>query len=129
MSKATAYYRSIKKDRDLWRDTRPHKCMCCGSQHYLEIHEIERRSHASNNWWHRSTALLLCQTCHAGPFAAMPHVRQLAYKYLRDFMSFDLTAWLNISGRPLSYVTPNEVYAEASKITKEEQSGTNPDYC
>ena len=128
MSKAAAYYRSIKEDRDLWRIEKPQKCMCCGNTSRLEIHEIERRSHASNNWWHRSTALLLCQTCHAGPFAAMPHARQLAYKRLRDFMCFDLSAWLSLANRPLSYVTPDEVEAEMASITKGERDGTNPDH-
>lgn len=93
-TKADLYYESIKDDRNEWRDSVSQSCMGCGWQAMLQIHEMERRSHASGRWGDRSNYLLLCQRCHDGAFATMSHARQLAHKLLCDTKHFDLQAWL-----------------------------------
>ena len=118
MSKSRNYYASIKRSRDEWKNSLPQKCMWCGMSGFMEIHEIERRSHAHNKWWPESgcNGLLLDGECHAGPFAAMPHVRQSAVKLLRDPERFDLNEWLSVGGRLSSYVTLREVVEEAATL-------------
>src|SRR3989304_3481328 len=93
-------------DRKLWaQDTATRmrqRCMGCGwspqtlqlhgterrshaaGGQALQIHEIERRSHAAGRWAQRCNYLLLCPQCHAGPFDAMSHAQQLAYKLFWD---------------------------------------------
>lgn len=90
------YYASIKADRNEWRESVRQACMSCGWQAMLQIHEMERRSHAAGRWGHRSNYLLLCQRCHEELFAAMPHARQLAFKLVRDPRNFDLQSWLTL---------------------------------
>jgi hypothetical protein len=60
----------------------------------LQVHEIERKSQAPKRWGSRSNYLLLCQNCHAGPFANMDHPAQLSVKLLRDPDHFNLPEWL-----------------------------------
>jgi len=96
MVSAKAYYNQIRGERDEWRYAMPQECMNCGSRDMLEIHEMERKSHASGRWGHTCNYLLLCQVCHADDFAAMPHERQLAVKLVRDAEHFDLESWLRI---------------------------------
>jgi len=93
-------------DRRLWAQdisTRMRqRCMGCEEfSHTLEVHEIERRSHAAERWAQRCNYLLICRRCHVGKFATMPHARQLAYKFLFDREHFDLRAWLAIRDREL----------------------------
>lgn len=113
--KAAKYYASVKKDRADWARTRFPACMCCGGDGGftgLQIHEITRRSQASTRWGCRSSFLLLCQECHSGEFAAMPHVFQLAYKKVKDPEFYDLQKWLRISDPELKAprrVTEEEV--------------------
>lgn len=92
---AKAYERKVKKDRDAWSANFT-ECMACGSRHNLQTHEIVRRSQAPKRWGHRANYLRLCNLCHEGPFAAMPHVMQLAIKYARDFDNYNLGEWLLI---------------------------------
>ena len=78
------------------------------------MHEIERRSAAPNNWWHPCNALLLCNRCHSGVFAAMPHAAQLAVKLVADPDDFDLNEWLLIkdpAGRAPNRVTWPDIAA------------------
>lgn len=111
MTKSQAYYNSIKQDRYEWADERPQRCMRCLKEfrgfRWREIHEIERRSQAPNNWWHRCNGLLLCNPCHTDFDNATewPHARQLALKRRMDREHFNLSEWHNIGRRPLSYVT------------------------
>jgi hypothetical protein len=67
-----------------------------GSANRAEVHEIERKSHAPKRWAHRCNYLLLCHQCHSGPFAAMPHAKQLAVKLVRDPNHFELVTWLRL---------------------------------
>lgn len=118
---AQQYYASIKADRDAWRQSQPQRCMRClrapGKVYagretilWLEVHEIEHRSQAPNNWWHRCSALLLCHYCHPKMGGKeWPHARQLALKYRMDPANYDLAAWLAIKPRPDTYVTEDEI--------------------
>lgn len=114
---AQQYYRSIRKDREAWREEMPPRCMKCLKKfddwRWSEIHEIEKRSQAPNNWWARCSAILLCNPCHweMDDAAEWPHAKQLAIKWLRDPENFDLDAWLAIKPRPDSYVTVEEIEA------------------
>lgn len=93
------YYLTVRDDRELWRKQTPDACMYCGQMnvHFpLEIHEIERKSHAPERWGVRSNYLKLCRYCHSHEFAAMPHAKQLAVKLCRDIDNFDLDEWLRI---------------------------------
>ena len=114
---AAEYYRSVKDDRQAWRDSTPAICMhCCNPEDWngLQTHEIERRSQAQRTWGHRCNYLLLCERCHAGPFAAMPHSQQLAIKLIRDPNYFDLKEWLRLKDPELKAperVTLSEVVA------------------
>lgn len=70
--------------------------MRCGTKHGLQVHEIERKSHASRRWGVSCNYLLVCGECHEGVFATMPHARQLAIKWLKDRTHFNLEQWLRI---------------------------------
>jgi len=98
------YADQVMEMRLEWRSTIPNRCMYCGRGDDwpgLQIHEIERRSAASNRWGHTANFLVLCGECHAGPFASMVHCRQLAVKLLKDPEHFDLVAWLRIKDTEL----------------------------
>ena len=109
---ARIYYASVKPDREAWAQSQRQRCMVChGEPNWipLQVHEIERRSHAPGRWWHRCNALLVCNACHAGPLATMAHAQQLAIKAAEDAEHYSLKAWLSIGTRPASYVTEYEV--------------------
>lgn len=106
---------SRKRDRQQWaRETDASlkcRCMGCGRRSlWLETHEIERKSHCPTRWANRCNYLRLCQECHAGPFATMPHARQLAYKLYWDKEHFDLGAWLRL--RDVDLNAPDRVRME-----------------
>jgi 5-methylcytosine-specific restriction endonuclease McrA len=122
VTKATAYQRSIAEARKAWANSQWQECMACGATPQwppLAVHEIERRSHAPATWAAECNFLLLCEPCHSGPFATMPHARQLAYKYLRDQDHFDLDAWLRLNDPALkapNRVTMEEILAAVEEI-------------
>lgn len=96
-----SYSRSVNSDREAWREETPPLCMFCGihegvSFGPLHIHEIERKGQARDRWGVRCNYLKLCNDCHEGPFASMPHARQLAVKLIKDYQHFDLDKWLLI---------------------------------
>lgn len=110
----SAYYRSIKRDREAWRDEQKPRCMKClkafGGLRWPEIHEIEKRSQAPKSWGQRCNYLLLCNPCHwEMDDAEWTHARQLALKFRMDPEHFDLAAWLAIKPRPATYVTEDEI--------------------
>ena len=112
--RSVGYYNSIKVYRREWKAKHPQKCMYCGDDKNplkLEIHEIERRSQATNKWWpiDGCNGLLLCNHCHQTYFSSMPHVKQLAVKKKMDPVHYNLRMWLRIRPRPLTYVTEYEV--------------------
>ena len=85
----------------------------------LEVHEIERKSHAPKSWGNTANYLLLCQRCHAGVFATMPHAKQLAVKLIKDFEHFDLYEWLRIRDPELrapERVTMDEVLSHLRMV-------------
>jgi len=118
------YYDSIHPDREEWRQETPDCCMYCGTLEVnawpgLDIHEIERKSHAPNAWGDRCNYLKLCRRCHAGPFANMDHARQLAVKLIRDPEYFDLWAWLRLRDPQLNApdrVTMDEIVSHLRMV-------------
>ena len=129
MGKATTYYNSVKAARVEWANSKPAECMACGSKGGfvgLQIHEIERRSHAADAWAHWSNYLLVCQECHDGLFASMPHAKQLAHKWLADKEDFHLMHWLSLRDpmlRAPNRVTMGEVLEWVEVITSEQALG------
>lgn len=110
------YADAARKTREEWRLSQLQRCMFCGavpSWLPLAVHEIERRSHAPTRWAAKCNYLLLCEPCHAGPFATMPHARQLAVKLVADSTHFDLQAWLRLKDPLLA--APDRVTASEIK--------------
>lgn len=84
--------------------------ICRAMRVALEIHEIERRSHAPSRWAHRCNYLLSCGPCHSDRLATMPHATQLAYKLLADPEHYHLNTWLRLRDEALR--APNRVTQE-----------------
>lgn len=122
LTPAEQYRNAVESDRELWKLSQILVCMCCGvcpNWPPLAVHEIERRGQAPNRWGHPCNYLLVCQKCHSGPFATMPHAKQLAYKLIADPSCYDLRRWLRIRDDALlapNRVTQNEVEAWAQII-------------
>lgn len=56
--------------------------------------------------------------------AAMPHAKQLAYKYIRDVENYDLEAWLRVkdpSLRAPNRVTEDEVMDAVKEIVLKQE--------
>lgn len=120
-SRAKSYYNSIRAERRKWKESQKEECAFCLKKLplcKLECHEVERRSQAPNRWAHVENYLLLCHECHAGPFASMPHKRQLAVKLLSDPENFSLEGFLAIKPRAPQYVTMREVIEELIELVK-----------
>lgn len=95
--KQQAYLDQVQWQRIEWAQSKPQICMACGDKgdwRGLNIHEIQRRSHAQRDWHHPCNLLLICVPCHEGPLATMPHVEQLAIKWQSDREDYDLSLWL-----------------------------------
>ena len=98
------------QDREQWRHAQIPVCMYCDAQRDwlpLSVHEIERRSHSTKRWASNCNLLLLCTRCHMDYFATMAHAKQLAVKYMKDRLHYDLDAWLRLRDPGLS--APNRV--------------------
>jgi len=98
---ASDYYELIKEEREEWRAAMPDQCMYCGTLEVnawpgLDVHEIERKSQAPNNWGELCNYLKICRRCHDGPFRDMDHDKQLAVKLIKDPENFDLWEWLRL---------------------------------
>lgn len=120
-SRAKSYYNSIKVERKKWKLSQPEECCWCLAKipyERLEVHEIDRRSQCPNRWAEECNYLLLCHNCHSGPFASMPHKRQLAAKLLADPENFSLEDWHAIRPRPITYATMREVIEELIEIVR-----------
>lgn len=96
---AKVYYLENAEARLEWARSVGPDCMLCGNQPATETHEIERRSHAPRGWAKACNYLRVCQKCHSGPLATMPHDMQLAYKLWRDPNHFDLNEWNLMANR------------------------------
>jgi hypothetical protein len=119
--KSVSYYNSIKVIRNEWKQSMPERCMWCEGSFpriKLEVHEMERKSHARNRWWPEDACngLVLCPHCHSEYFATMPHAKQLAVKLLEDPNHFNLQGWLEVGGRPDSYVTMEDIVEEVKEL-------------
>ena len=60
--------------------------------------------------------------------AAMPHAKQLAYKYIHDILHYDLEAWLRIKDPDLrapNRVTEDEVMEYVYELVMEGSCGHN----
>lgn len=98
------------QDREQWRHAQIPMCMYCDAKRDwlpLSVHEIERRSHSTKRWASLCNFLLVCERCHRTDFATMAHAKQLAVKYLKDRVHYDLNAWLRL--RDPRLVSPNRV--------------------
>lgn len=127
--RSVSYYNSIKVYRREWRAKQVQRCMLCldaRKPEKLQVHEIDRKSQAPNNWWplededgndiNGCNGILTCGLCHATKLDTMPHAKQLAIKLISDPDHFNLKAWLSIKPRPSSYVTMEEVMEEVRKM-------------
>lgn len=102
------YAQSIRAERDAWRRSVPQRCMLCGGDYLLAVHEIERRSAAPKRWAHPCNYLLLDQNCHDKMGNTYwPQARQLALKLLTNPTAFDLDTWLRLKDPEL--LAPNRV--------------------
>jgi len=118
------YYDEVKEEREAWRASMPGNCMYCGTLECnawpgLDVHEIERKSHAPKSWGNTANYLKICRSCHDGPFATMDHSRQLAIKLIKDFEHFDLLEWLRIRDPQLQApdrVTMDEILAHLRMV-------------
>jgi len=118
MGKAREYYLTNRVARIEWRLDQVQRCMLCEwhegqvSDHmrWLEVHEIERRSHAPTRWAHPCNYLLVCNMCHMDMIPLMDHAQQLAVKWQKDPVCFDLDAWLRLRDPDLK--APMRVTAE-----------------
>jgi hypothetical protein len=102
-------------------------CWICGSRDYagwpLETHEIERRSQAPTRCMNVCNYFRTCKKCHMDDLAAMPHARQLAYKYMHDHESYDLQEWLKLRDPDLrapNRVTQDEVDEWIQKLSAQQ---------
>lgn len=114
---ASDYARQVDADREAWREETVDFCMWCGASggssfgfNRLQIHEIERKSHASGRWGVRCNYLLLCPKCHGEVFDTLPHAHQLAVKLMNDPAHFDLDEWLRL--RDPALLAPERVTLE-----------------
>lgn len=98
-----------------WRLSVSSTCMFCGGDGGwigLQVHHIQRRSGAQKSPRIHAgfNLLLLCESCHAGPFATMPHAKQLRLKMEVDFEHYNLREWLRIADPELR--APNRITQE-----------------
>lgn len=106
--------------------------MCGAGSHAgfpLETHEMERKSQAPNHAWAKEENYFrACKKCHMDDLAAMPHARQLAYKYIHDILHYDLESWLRIKDPELrapNRVTEDEVMEYVYELVMEGNCGHN----
>lgn len=94
-----------KAERLDWLSRQRAECMACGYSlkmfgelRRLQVHHIERRSHARRRFDVVCNLLVLCEPCHRDfdSQGEWPHAKQLALKLLRDPASYNLAAWLEI---------------------------------
>ena len=110
-------------DRGNWSMGFNH-CWICGNEGRgvmaLQTHEMERRSHAPNHRWADTCNYFrTCSRCHMDDLAAMPHAKQLAYKYIHDKDTFDLGKWLRLRDPELNApqrVTDQEVMSHVNEL-------------
>jgi len=99
-------------------------CWVCGNSGIgvmaLQIHEMERRSQATHyQWADLCNYFMTCATCHMDDLAAMPHAKQLAYKYIHDPDNFNLERWLRLKDpvlRAPHRVTEQEVMSHVDEL-------------
>ena len=106
--------------------------MCDATHHAgfpLETHEMERKSQAPYYAWAKEENYFrACKKCHMDELAAMPHARQLAYKYIHDILHYDLESWLRIKDPELrapNRVTEDEVMEYVYELVMEGNCGHN----
>ena len=126
MKKKSSEIKKLMEERKEWAQSRK-RCWVCGAKHHagfpLETHEMERKSQAPHHAWAaKENYFCACKKCHMDDLAAMPHAKQLAYKYIHDILHYNLEAWLRIKDPDLrapSRVTEDEVMDHVCKLTME----------
>lgn len=128
---ASKYAQRNQPRREKWRNGRRQECWVClsGGDPWrgLQIHEIERRSHAPQRWADYCNYFLTCPTCHEQHLSTMSHARQLAYKWIHDNPNFDLKRWLKLKDPDMEApdrVTMGEILSHKDDIC--EQRGWPP---
>lgn len=111
MKKSNKEIKALMDERKEWASKQT-KCWICGVSSYagfpLETHEMERKSQAPHHAWaNLNNYFCACKKCHMDDLAAMPHPRQLAYKYIKDINNYDLESWLRLRDPELK--APNRV--------------------
>lgn len=128
VKKTSKEVKALMVERKAWAESKI-KCWICGVSTYagfpLETHEMERKSHAPNHSWAaKENYFCACKRCHMDDLAAMPHAKQLAYKYIRDVENYDLEAWLRVkdpSLRAPNRVTEDEVMDAVKEIVLKQE--------
>ncbi len=132
MKKTASEIKHLLNRRQSWADNR-RQCWVCGATHHagfpLETHEMERKSQAPHHAWAKEENYFrACKKCHMDDLAAMPHAKQLAYKYIHDILHYNLESWLRIKDPELrapSRVTEDEVMEYVYKLVMEGNCGHN----
>lgn len=111
VKKSSKEVKALMGERKEWAANQA-KCWICGVSSYagfpLETHEMERKSQAPHHAWaNLNNYFCACKKCHMDDLAAMPHARQLAYKYIKDIENYDLESWLRLRDPDLK--APNRV--------------------
>jgi len=100
-------------------------CWICGTNSVVggivrvEVHHIERRSHAPKTHDNKCNYFCACDQCHATKLDTMPHAKQLAYKQKHDPEHYDLEEWLRLRDPDLKApdrVTQEEIDKEMEQI-------------
>ena len=119
---AAQYYRSVECEREKWRVEQIHKgrkCWLCGGT-FTNIHEMEKKSHATRNWGHVYNYFASCNECNLGPIlnssSKKNHTRQLALKQINDPGGYSLSGFLSVQPRGPDYVTQADVNLEIDRL-------------
>ena len=117
LRKRTNYYRQQQDDRTEWVREQPPRCMVCGSQQFLECHELASRAQAPGKSHFRASYLLVCRKCHE-KVASIGHARLLAAKAIHDIDHYDREAVNLARGRDKDSVSEIDVIEKIIELTK-----------
>ena len=104
---------AVRDDRQAYLFAHGNKCIWCDSTWNVAVHEIARGMNRNAALSEPSCWLPLCGPCNCGPFhnrAIWPDAKQMALKYLRDNVNYDLVRFNYIvNPRAPNRVTQDEV--------------------
>lgn len=81
-------------------------CHICGRRGMCETHHIALRSQAPGRFEHPANWLFVCRPCHAWLHETgdSRHHELLECKRIADPSNYDVAAWLELAGKPKSYL-------------------------